>query len=500
MQLFRRKFVQAGAAGLALASMGCDRFYAAVARQLGTAIPERLDPPAGAAIDPARHLLDRAAFGPWPGEVERVRGMGIEGWVDEQLAPELLDDTACTLLWRRFESLHLPAGDLYEFKKQVAIEELSRAAVLRAVYSRRQLYEVMVEFWTDHFNIDVNKADCGWLKTADDRDVIRKHALGDFRELLRASALSPAMLVYLDGRANKKTRPEEKPNENYARELLELHTLGVHGGYTQRDVMEAARCLTGWTVRTGWRRGSVDFQPGHHDDAEKEVLGVRIPAGGGTADLDRLLDVVADHPSTALFVATKLCRRFVGEDAPASLVGRTAEEFRRVKGSIRPVVRSILLSREFAEARGTKLKRPFRFVVSALRVLGAETNAAKGLLDFLTRMGQAPFQHPTPDGYPDEAYPWLGTLFWRWNFALALVGGGIGGTWIDAPSLTHALSAGQGGGGEGLFAPLARHVLGRDATAAERRAMEQVRRGRAEREALADAAALLLASPAFQRG
>src|ERR1041384_25647 len=195
-----------------------------------------------------------------------------------------------------------------------------RAAVLRAVYSERQLYEVMVGFWSDHFNIDPGKGDCRWLKAWDDRAVIRKYALGDcglrepttlferlqtfwgggsgapktafnFPAMLRASALSPAMLWYLDGRANRKAGPSEKPNENYARELLELHTLGVHGGYTQKDVMEVARCLTGWTVRgkRQFSKATVEFQQRLHDDGAKEVLGQRIPTGLGERDLDRVL-------------------------------------------------------------------------------------------------------------------------------------------------------------------------------------------------------------------
>ncbi|MBI5366780.1 MAG: DUF1800 domain-containing protein [Planctomycetes bacterium] len=502
MSLSRRNLLQLGAAGATVAATsGCDRFWGLVARSLGAGLPARIDLgpdaapdlPAGAA-DPIRALLDRAAFGPRPGDVERVRAQGAAAWVEEQLAPETIDDTACTVLWRRFESLHLPPGDLYEFKKQVAVEELARATVLRAVYSRRQLYEVMVEFWSDHFNIDVNKAECAWLKTADDRDVIRRHALGNFRDLLRASALSPAMLVYLDGRVNQQTRPGEAPNENYARELLELHTLGVHGGYTQRDVMEAARCLTGWSVRTGWRKGSVAFDRDHHDPGEKTVLGLTIPAGGGEQDLDRLIDIVADHPSTARFVAAKLCRRLVAEDPPPALVERAAEIFRRERGAIPPVVRAILLAPDYAAACRPKLKRPFRFVVSALRALGAETDAGRPVLDYLGRMGQSPFQYPTPDGYPDEAYPWLGTVLWRWNFALALVHGGIQGTRFDAAALATALA--RGSNGEPATA-LSRLLLGRAPAPTEAAALAEIRRGRSADAACADAAAVLLASPAF---
>src|SRR5262249_11611084 len=199
-------------------------------------------------------------------------------------------------------------------KKPVLRREITRHTLLRAVYSRRQLFEVMVGFWTDHLNINLEKGDCIYLKPADDRLVIRTHALGRFRDLIRASATSPAMLVYLDGKENKKAGPNDIPNENYARELLELHTLGVHGGYTQKDVLEVARCLTGWRLRTKWRKGTVYFDPHWHDNGEKSVLGHGIPAGGGPADLEQVIDMVCRHPSTARYVATKLVRRFVSEE------------------------------------------------------------------------------------------------------------------------------------------------------------------------------------------
>ncbi|MGH8526402.1 MAG: DUF1800 domain-containing protein, partial [Gammaproteobacteria bacterium] len=316
-----------GLAGATLPLMGCERLISKVTQQMGQAIPAGLSVAEGQQIDPAFHLLSRAAYGPWPGDLDRVWTIGAEKWIEEQLAPDTIDDAACDLRARRFETIWHEPGTCYEYKKPVLREEITRHTLLRGVYSKRQLFEVMVGFWTDHLNIDLEKGDCIYLKPSDDRLVIRAHALGKFRELIRASATSPAMLVYLDGKENKKGSPGDVPNENYARELLELHTLGVDGGYTQLDVYEAARCLTGWRLRTGWRKGTVYFDASLHDDGEKRLLGQSIPAGGGAADLDRLVAIACRHRSTANHIAAKLVRRFVSEDVPASLVKRVAEVF-----------------------------------------------------------------------------------------------------------------------------------------------------------------------------
>jgi uncharacterized protein (DUF1800 family) len=279
MKLTRRVILKTLAlSGAALPLTGCERLISTVTRQLGQSIPETLSVAYGREIDPAFHLLSRAAYGPWPGDLERVRSLGVENWIEEQLGPEKIDDTMCDLRARRFETLWHEPGTCYEYKKPVLREEITRHTLLRAVYSQRQLFEVMVGFWTDHLNINLEKGDCIYLKPSDDRLVIRTHALGKFKELIRASATSPAMLVYLDGQENKKAGPDDFPNENYGRELLELHTLGVDGGYTQADVYEVARCLTGWRLRTKWRKGTVYFEPTLHDDGEKTVLGKKIPA------------------------------------------------------------------------------------------------------------------------------------------------------------------------------------------------------------------------------
>ncbi len=246
-------------------------------------------PPTGEGIDLISHVMNRLSFGPTPSEYARVKGLAgteeeaVAAYLEEQLNPEEIPDKRAQRAARRFEALSAPLGEMYEYKEEFLLEQLTRVTLVRAARSERQLYEVMTHFWTDHFNIDSSKKDCKWLKAADDREVVRKNALGNFSELVRASALSPAMLWYLDGRENRKRKEEEKPNENYARELLELHTLGVNGGYTQDDVMEVARCLSGWTVRGKKKffKGKVEFHAGSHDDGVKRVLGHEIAAGGG---------------------------------------------------------------------------------------------------------------------------------------------------------------------------------------------------------------------------
>ncbi|MGH9769821.1 MAG: DUF1800 domain-containing protein [Blastocatellia bacterium] len=490
----RAAAVAGGAFSLAPVLVGCERVISRFTKEFGQTIPEHIGVANGAEIDPSFHLLSRASYGVWPGDLDRVRSMSAEAWIEEQLAPERIDDALCDLRARRFETLHHDPGTCYEYKKPVLREEITRHTLLRAVYSRRQLFEVMVGFWTDHLNINLEKGDSIYLKPADDRAVIRAHAFGKFHELIRASAVSPAMLVYLDGKENKKASPEDIPNENYARELLELHTLGVSGGYTQSDVYEVARCLTGWRLRTKWRKGTVYFDPASHDDGEKTVLGYRIPAGAGERDLDRVVEIVCNHPSTARHIATKLSQKLVSENPPAALVDRVAKVGAETGGEIKAMLREILHSSEFKTARGVKFKRPFHFIASCLRATGADTHAHKPLVEYLLRMGQAPFQHPTPDGYPDEAAPWLGTLLWRWNFALAVAANQVPSVMVEPRRLMNAI----GGSSPALLLP---HFIGRAGTEAELKALNNyaASQGIDTSERKAETLGLILASPAFQR-
>jgi len=505
----RRSVLKAAALGGAASLASCERATSLFTGRTGQGLPASLDVRDAAAIDPDFHLLSRAAFGPWPGDLSHLKAMGREAWIEEQLNPGGIDDTLCDLRAGGFESLMMEAGNAYEFDKNALRDQITRHALLRAIYSKRQLYEVMVEFWTDHLNIDLEKGDCVYLKPSDDREVVRKHALGNFRDLIMASAKSPAMLTYLDGRDNKVRRgSDDKPNENYARELMELHTLGVHGGYTQDDVREAAHCLTGWTVDKKANLlsvlnpfkpalGQAYFRSEWHDDGQKSVLGHVIAAGGGERDIEQLVGIVCTHRSTAKFIATKLCRRFVSYEAPEALVNRVAAEFSTTGGDIKSLLRVILNSEEFLDARGGLLKRPFRFVVSALRALGADTHAHAPLMETLHRMGHGLFQHPTPDGYPDAESPWLGTLLWRWNFAFALAGGKLPTVASDVPALAQALDPGarhrrKGDDTPGLTEKFVAHFIGRKATPAE---LEAIGRGSADVERVG----LILASPAFQR-
>jgi uncharacterized protein (DUF1800 family) len=354
--------------------------------------------------------------------------------------------------------------------------DMTRARIIRATQSKRQLEESMVEFWTDHFNISSFKGDCRWVRFADERDVVRPHALGRFGDLLRASATSPAMLVYLDGAANVVRGSEDKPNENYARELLELHTLGVNGGYSQRDVMEAARCLSGWTYGHGtFLKSLVEFKSHRHDDGAKEVLGMAIPAGGGAEDLDRLLEIVSTHPSTAHHISEKLCRWFITDAPSPETVATVAAAFSASDGDIRDTLRALIATPEFDSSRGTLLKRPFRLAVSAMRGLGARTEGGWPIQRALERMGHAPYQYPTPDGFPIEPGPWTGTLLWRWNFVIELAQQKVGGTRWNRSEFED-------------LDRTARHLLGRAPSESEQTALASV----------SNPIALLLASPAFQ--
>ena len=441
MRVTRRDFLRLAALVSASAAVAaCAPVYA----RLGGQPEPTLVAPFPASDTNLFTALSRLTFGPRVAERERAASIGLTAWVEEQLAPELIDDGPADWRLRGFDTLGMAATDLADRSSKLfdAVDRLSvpnelrQATLLRQVYSRRQLYEVMVEFWTDHFNISVDKGDCYFLKTVDDREVIRPHALGRFRDLLLASAHSPAMLVYLDNQANIK----EAPNENYAREVMELHSLSVTGGYSQKDVMELARALTGWTVKQHFWRGEYTFDAGQHDAGVKTLLGQTLQPEG-QREAERALEMLAGLPATASFIATKLARRFLGDDPPADIVEQARVAFVQSDGDIKTVLHTILfnglLHPASASAAAPKFKRPVNFIASALRQLNAETDAGPALRDYLAQMGQSHFAWPTPDGYPDRAGPWTGNLLPRWQFALALVAGAIKGTQVQMPSLAH---------------------------------------------------------------
>jgi uncharacterized protein (DUF1800 family) len=413
------------------------------------------------------HFLSRTSFGPTPEEVQRVNRLGIRAYLDEQLEPEKISDNMAEEKVAALKTMRLSSRELYELypRPKVAQErgmmpgemnaprfiilELQQARLLRAVYSQRQLYEVMVDFWNNHFNIFAAKGADRWLTTAYERDTIRPLALGRFRDLLFATAQSPAMLFYLDNwlsvspdgpmprmPANARRRGI---NENYAREILELHTLGVDGGYSQQDVREVARCFTGWTLVRPRGDPEFRFEPRLHDQGTKTVLGTRIAAGGGVEDGTKVIDLLARHPSTAKFIATKLARRFVADDPPTSLVNRVADAFRRSDGDIRTTIRTIVESPEFysPEAYRAKVKKPLEYVASALRVTNAETQVTHQLLRYLGRMGEPLFLAQPPTGYPDVGASWVSPdmLLTRMNFAADLVGNRVDGARVQSTAL-----------------------------------------------------------------
>lgn len=375
----------------------------------------------------ATHLLNRVTFGPRPGDArELLDAKAREAFIERQLQPDAIEDTQAELLTRRLESLTLNAPDIYELSPEQAATDLRKAAILRATYSERQLYEVMVEFWNDHFNIYMGKGDCAVLKIIDERTVIRPHALGNFKTLLKASATSPCMLVYLDGAGSSRTAP----NENYARELLELHTLGVAGGYTQEDVQATARALTGWQIQQPFWKGRVKLDATSHDPSPKIILGHRIE---NEDELEQIATLLTAHPSTARFMALKLCRRFIADRPDPAVVERVASAFQSSGGDIAVTLRAIFSSTQFQNAP-PKFKRPFRYVVSALRATGATTDGGKHLQQYLKRMGHLNWDWPTPDGYPEQEQAWSSGLLERWNFASALSSNRIKGTKVDLPA------------------------------------------------------------------
>ena len=461
------------------------------------------------------HALNRLSYGPRPGDVERVKAMGLQKWIDLQLTPSRIDNSALDAKLQRLETLTLdsetiqreyagpamaerrkrateragtratdlsaearsakvegtessdpdsdrmirgPVNDVQR-KGRLVISNLEEAKLLRAVYSERQLEEVLVDFWFNHFNVFAGKGPTRNYVSEYEREAIRPYVLGHFREMLGATAKSPAMLFYLDNwlssageagdsrdtgeslRAGSRRRlggslaspasqaspasPASRSrgiNENYARELLELHTLGVDGGYTQEDIVNIARAFTGWTMKP--RQGSgFMFVPGRHDRSEKIVLGRSIKAGG-LDEGERVLDIVAAHPATARHIATKLAIRFVSDNPPAPLVDRAAARFTATNGDLREVLKAIVTSPEFAspDANRAKVKTPLEFVASALRAIGAEIRSALPLAKILRDMGMPPYFCQPPTGYDDTAATWVsaGALVSRMNFAVDL--------------------------------------------------------------------------------
>lgn len=389
--------------------------------------------------DPDARFLSRAGFGPKPGDIDELRTKGREAWLEEQLAPTSKEPMALKFQLSILAINNFKAFELRDWPKAEIVRQSQQSDVLNAVMSPWQVRERMVDFWTNHFNIYANKSLAAYRIPTDQREVVRKHVLGSFPEMLMASAKSTAMLLYLDQQASTWV----VPNENYARELLELHSLGVEeGAYTQQDVMAVARCFTGWTENRSiwWGTGDFRFDPKLHDAGEKTVLGHRIERNRGIEDGEEVVTIVARHPSTARHIARKLCRFFLGDDG-ANVESAVADAYlQEPVGDIPRMLRVLLLSDELLTGAPT-LKRPFDYVISALRALDASTDGKAPVLRHLSDMGQPTHMWPMPDGYPMEPEAWNGSMLGRWNFAIELASNRIGGTKIDIPSLLERYGA-----------------------------------------------------------
>jgi len=555
----------------------------------------------------ARHVLNRLAFGPRPGDVEAVEQMGVNAWIQAQLTPSGIDDSAVEQKSLGFKTLQLGpqqlllayAGDTAKFLKKLkqdqlqqqgaagqaapatvqntdatvtnaapngtagatgdtmtpqqqrlmdaveasgmepntsvqAVGELAADKIMRAVESKRQLQEVLVDFWSNHFNVDVKKGPDRAYEVYDVNNVIRPRVFGTFRDLLGADAKSPSMLWYLDNARSTKqfTLRNGKTiggvNENYGREIMELHTLGVNGGYTQNDVQEVARCFTGWGIRRpGGRQyatgkapaltGDFYFNPLAHDQGQKTVLGVTIPADGGQQDGETVLDLLANSPATAQHLSFELCERFVSDTPPPALVARVAKVFLQSHGDLPTVYRAIFFSPEFMSkgAYDAKIKSPFEYVVSSVRALGGtyampDSSLPGGRLRLvamggnllgrgaqprrpamvseISAMGEPLFSCVPPTGYPEDSRTWVSSsaLIARLNFSLALTSGRVGDALITGDTYQDT-----------SIDDAATELVGDDLTPSTRNVLEQEMQNTPGDGARLRA--LLLGSPEFQR-
>lgn len=470
----------------------------------------------------AAHLLDRFSYGATPGQVDDVVKVGIENWFAQQLQADRAD-THLDAMLDDYSSLQMSNAEIIErFPKNARLlrmairdgairkedvdrksketkkalaeymrthnyraprelyAELIAQKILRAAYSENQLHEVLNAFWFNHFNVSLTDNDCARFITAYERDAIRPNALGKFETMLLATAKSPAMLLYLDNfkssassadkmnhsrqqaTGNQQSKNPQGLNENYAREIMELHTLGVDGGYTQQDVTEAARIFTGWTVNPAlneYKRqmpaknanarnlssrgfvidGDFLFAANRHDKDEKVVLGATFPGDGGYQEGVKLIHMLAQHSSTARFIATKLAVRFVHDTPPKTLVDKMAKTFLESEGDIKQVLTSMVVSPEFwsKEAIREKIKSPFELAISAVRSLNAEVTKPYALYTWISKMGEKVYAYQAPTGFPDRSQYWIntGSLLTRMNFGLAIASQRIPAIKVDLPRL-----------------------------------------------------------------
>ena len=419
----RRRFFAASAgavAALAGASSLAGQSVGLRGKPLPTPVGSTIDPSADWK-DPVLRLVRRITMGVEPTEVALARQLGYYGYLEYQLNASAIDDSAVSsyvattmpMLSQTAAQLKAAATAANDNGNE-AVSQLRDATLYRAVFSRRQLQERMVEFWTDHFNIATSKVT--YLKLPDDRDVIRPYALGKFPDMLRASATSAAMLFYLD----QNTSRTPTPNQNYAREIMELHTLGVDGGYTQDDVAQLSRILTGWSFDTN---GAFTFVTGSHDRTAKLFMGVTYAAMAATATAaqqraegDAAITQLVNHPNTARYLATKMARWLLAYEPPAAVIDATAAAYLATGGDIKAMIRTILTPKNLM-ASPAKLKRPFHFATSFMRATATEVYAARPPRQAMDAMSQMSFNWEQPDGYPDRVEWWSGLITQRWSYA-----------------------------------------------------------------------------------
>ena len=395
-----------------------------------------------------QHLLSRAGHGPRPGEIDAVLKSGPTKWIEEQLDPgpdPELDQRLArypTLSYTTSRILALYNADPRSIG--VVLDEFTNAKVVRSVHGKNQLEEVLVDFWFNHFNVFVNDGFDRYSISSYERDAIRPHVLGRFRDLLQAASLHPAMLFYLDNYLNTVPRRVGNRvvggiNENQGRELLELHTVGVDAGYSQSDVYEASRCLTGHGIDNLTTSGAYVYRATNHDNESKQVFGLSVSAGGGEGDVQKLFDHLASHPATARHISKQLCQRFVADDPPPGLVERLADVFLRTDGDLREVAKALFGSAEFwAEAFGSgKPRTPLEFVVGTLRGSGAEVQNPRAVRATLGDMGLPLYACNPPTGYGNRGIEWLNpsSQLYRMNFALDLTAGAVSGVTADVRAL-----------------------------------------------------------------
>lgn len=428
MKLTRREaFIAAGGATLLTGCSGLASQVRNLERQPATPVTK--------SDDEAIAVLNRFGFGPNSRDLSAIRKLGVDDWFEQQLLATQEEPAHLGYMLQRLDINNLGPYDLRDWKEDSIVAQLQQASILRATYSPWQVRERLCDFWTNHFNIYAKKGLAAYRKPMDEREVIRAHVLGKFPEMVRASAKSTAMLVFLD----QQNSDPKHPNENYARELLELHTLGVDGGYTQNDVQEVARCFTGWTEERAIlrKKGAFLFQDNLHDKGEKMVLGTKIPAGQGVEDGETVISIVTAHPSTANYISQKLCRYYLGEEGDA-YVPSLAKSYIETQGDIPSLMRKLFQA--FRETRNSIVKRPFDYVVSSLRAVDASTDAGEPILNAMAAMGQPLYLWPMPDGYPVDTSSWTGSMLARWNFAVALSQNKLRGTSTDLTLLRKSIN------------------------------------------------------------